>query len=70
MKVRSIKICDEFVLREIVSVHIEDHGDIFGKGGFLKDVLDVVGKGAGLVGSESDLKTELIVGFIFSSLIR
>jgi hypothetical protein len=50
-------------LREIISVHIEDDGNIFGEGGFLEDVLDVVGKGTSLVGAESDLKTELIVGF-------
>ena len=40
-----------FRLREIVSVHIEDHGDVFREGRFLEDVLDVVGEGAGLVGA-------------------
>ena len=40
-----------FRLREIVSIHIEDHGDVFREGGFLEDVLDVVGEGAGLVGA-------------------
>ena len=34
-----------------------------GRGGFLEDVLDVIGEGARLVGAESDLETELIVGF-------
>ena len=50
-------------LRKVISVHIENHGDIFWEGGFLEDVLDVVGEGAGLVGAEGDLETELIVGF-------
>ena len=40
-----------FRLREIVSIHIKHHGDVFREGGFLEDVLDVVGEGAGLVGA-------------------
>ena len=50
------------VSREIVSVHIEDHRDVFGEGGFLEDGLDVVGERAGFVGAEGDLETELVVG--------
>ena len=49
-------------LREIVSVHVKDHGDVFGERGFLEDILDVVGEGAGFVGTQRDLKAKLIVG--------
>ena len=50
------------VLREIVSVHIEDDGDVFGEGGFLEDGLDVVGEGAGFVGAEGIFGQALVGG--------
>jgi hypothetical protein len=50
-------------LREIVSIHIKDHGNVFRERGFLEDILHVVGKGAGFVGTQGDLETKLIVGF-------
>ena len=36
-------------LREIIRVHVKDHGDVFGERGFFEDGLDVVGEGAGFV---------------------
>lgn len=41
-------------LREIIRVHVEDDGDVFGEGGFLENGLDVVGQGAGLGGVEGE----------------
>ena len=47
---------------EIISIHVEDDGDILGEGNFPKDGLDVIGEGAGVVGAEDDLEAKLIVG--------
>ena len=49
-------------LREIIRIHVEDDGDVFGEGGFFEDGLDVVGEGAGFGGAEGDLEAELLVG--------
>ena len=56
-------MCRGGFLGEIISIHIEDHGDVFREGGFFENGLDVVGEGAGLVGAEGDLEAELIVRF-------
>jgi hypothetical protein len=50
------------VLRKIISIHVEDDGDVFGEGGFVENGLDVVGQGAGFGGAEGDLEAELVVG--------
>lgn len=47
--------------REIQRVHVEDHGDVLGQAGLCQDLLDMVGEGAGAVGTEGDLETELAV---------